>query len=261
MRILYPADTFSPKRVDEIYADEYTAAKNAGLPISIFNYEDFLTGGFKPSPSFESGETILYRGWMMSESEYQRLVDCIHAADCKPLTSVDVYLLCHHLPRWYPVLRDYTAETRFYVEDADIAADLAAAGWNGCFLKDYVKSLSTDGGSLITDLSAISQVIAKMRKYRGQIEGGICARRIESYDQSSEKRFFVFRGKVLGGSAVLPAVVGAAVEKIHSPFFTVDVAERSDGETRIIELGDGQVSDRKHWSSEDFIRFLAEDNH
>jgi hypothetical protein len=35
------------------------------------------------------------------------------------------------------------------------------------------------------------------------------------------------------------------------------VAERRDGILRIIEIGDGQVSDRKHWSVERFIQMLA----
>jgi hypothetical protein len=37
----------------------------------------------------------------------------------------------------------------------------------------------------------------------------------------------------------------------------VDVAERSDGTLRIIELGDGQVSDRKHWPTARFVQMLA----
>jgi hypothetical protein len=51
-------------------------------------------------------------------------------------------------------------------------------------------------------------------------------------------------------------MVTTAASRISSPFFTVDVARREDGTLRIIELGDGQVSDRKHWSSERLLALL-----
>jgi len=48
-----------------------------------------------------------------------------------------------------------------------------------------------------------------------------------------------------------------AAQRVASPFFSVDVAERRDGILRVIEIGDGQVSDRKHWPAERFMRMLA----
>jgi hypothetical protein len=37
----------------------------------------------------------------------------------------------------------------------------------------------------------------------------------------------------------------------------VDAALRSDGVLRIVEIGDGQMSDRKHWPLERFVRLLV----
>ncbi|HYF34101.1 MAG TPA: ATP-grasp domain-containing protein [Prosthecobacter sp.] len=258
MRIIYPADSFNPKQVDEVYEEECRAAKEAGMEVSIFNFEEFLAGGFFPKPKLIGSESVLYRGWMLGASDYQRLAQSITVAGCRPITSPEAYLLCHHLPRWYPLLREFSAETRFYDEHcAHMGADLADAGWTGCFLKDYVKSLSTHGGSLVHDLNQIPVVVEKMRKFRGQIEGGLCARRIESYDPVSERRYFVLNGQAQGDGEEPPPNVMAAAALIQSPFFSVDVAMRADGVMRIVELGDGQVSDRKHWSSEEFIRMLS----
>lgn len=256
MRLIYPADTFSPKTVDEVYADEFAAAQSAGFLVSIFSFEDFQSGQFKPRPSPEQGETVLYRGWMLTPDDYTRLHESLVRLGAQPVTDVATYKLCHHLPEWYSLLSEFTAETKVYSESADIIADLASAEWDGCFLKDYVKSLSTDGGALVRNLSDIPAVIAKMRKYRGQIEGGLCARRIEDYDTASERRYFVWKGKAFSDDETIPEVVQKAAERISSPFFTVDVARRSDGVLRIIELGDGQVSDRKHWSSADLMSVL-----
>jgi hypothetical protein len=258
MRLLYPADTFHPKRVDEVYEEECSKAVAAGFAVSLFSFEDFLDGRFQPTPTFSAGEIILYRGWMLTGENYERLVNGMFQAGGVPFTSPDAYLLCHHLPQWYPLLRGHTPETRFYAEgEADsISADLTAAGWNGCFLKDYVKSLSTGGGSLITDLSSIPEVVGKMRKFRGSIEGGLCARRIEGFKPNSERRFFVLRGVVHDDGQPPPEPAVAAAALIGSPFFTIDIATREDGVARIIELGDGQVSDRKHWPPERFVKML-----
>lgn len=253
MRLVYPADSFKPRVVDEIYADEFAAAQSAGLIVSIFSVEDFQSDDFEPRPAIEDGEAVLFRSWMLTPADYARLHDAVVDKGGRPVTDVHAYALCHHLPNWYPLLREFTAETRVYSESADIAADLGAAGWDGCFLKDFVKSLSTDGGSLVKELSAIPSVTAKMRKYRGEIEGGLCARRIENYEQASERRYFVWQRKAYSPEGDAPEVVREAAKRIPSPFFTVDVARRFDGELRIIELGDGQVSDRKEWSVHDLM--------
>lgn len=64
-----------------------------------------------------------------------------------------------------------------------------------------------------------------------------------------ERRFFVMRGRSFDADGgAIPDVVALAAERVASPFFSVDVAERRDRSVRIIEIGDGQVSDRKHWS-------------
>ena len=257
MRLLYPADTFAPKTVDEVYTEEYAAAQAAGFDVSIFSFEDFQSGSFRPRSAVQGGETVLYRGWMMPPAEYALLYESILASGATPVTNVSQFTLCHHLPQWHALLSEFTAETRIYPEDANVEADLKAAGWDSCFLKDYVKSLSTDGGSLVLDLSNIPTVVAKMRKYRGQIEGGLCARRVERYDSSSEQRCFVWHGRAFSDAGEVPAAVAEAARRIHSPFFSVDLARRDDGVLRIVELGDGQVSDRKHWSCDRFISMLA----
>lgn len=257
VRLIFPADSFSPKVADEVYADEVTAAQSESFPVSIFSFEDFEGGTFRPRPAIQSGEPVLYRGWMMAPADYARLHAAIVASGGIPITDVGAYTLCHHLPHWYPLMSEFTAETRTFDETDDIATALSAAGWDGCFLKDYVKSLSTDGGSLVRNFSTLPSVVAKMRKYRGKIEGGLCARRIEEYDVSTEHRYFVWRGLAHSDTGTVPPVVTEAASRVSSPFFSVDVACRNDGVLRVIELGDGQVSDRKHWSCLSFMKMLS----
>src|SRR4051794_39596545 len=114
MRLIYPGDTFSPKVADEVYADEYSAAQTAELAVSIFSFEDFQSGTFRPRPAIQRGELVLYRGWMLTPADYARLHAAIVASGGTPITDVVAYELCHHLPRWYPLLTEFTAETKIF---------------------------------------------------------------------------------------------------------------------------------------------------
>src|SRR5439155_22314 len=145
-------------------------------------------------------------------------------------------------------------ETRVFPEDADIETELQRLGWGAYFLKDYVKSLKTKRGSIVRDPAEAPAVIAEMREYRGEIEGGICVRRVEEFMPESERRYFVLFGVgyVASEGVAVPEIVQKCAERLPSKFFSVDVARRADGELRVIEVGDGQVSDLVGWSPEAF---------
>src|SRR5262249_39914475 len=158
------------------------------------------------------------------------------------------YLATHHLPNWYPLLADLTPETRVLPADADIVAELRAIGWGAYFLKDYVKSLKTARGSIVREPADAPAVIAEMRVYRGEIEGGICVRRVEEFIPESERRYFVLRGVGYSATEGIAEIVQKCAERLPSKFFSVDVARRADGQLRVVEVGDGQVSDLVGWS-------------
>lgn len=260
MRLLYPSSPLQPREPDELYAEEHAAAVESGFSVSLFSYEDFSAGTFRARPTISGGGTVLYRGWMVTPAQYGQLCSDVSGLGAEMVTSPAQYELCHHLPRWYSALAEHTPETCFFRESDDVASRLRELSWTDCFLKDYVKSLAIADGSLVTDLGRIPEVIAKMKRYRGEIEGGICARRVEDFDHDTEDRYFVFRGTAHAREGSVPEVVQIAASRIDSPFFTVDTVRRRDGMMRIVELGDGQVSDRKKWTSHQIIGLLRRDN-
>jgi hypothetical protein len=139
---------------------------------------------------------------------------------------------------------------------------LAATSGMKLQIKDYVKSLKTAGGSVVTSADEIKEVLAKMEKYRGAIEGGVVLRKFEEFFPNSEIRYFVINGKYFGQERLfdlrhmnLLEQVSAAVP---SPFFSVDIALRVDGVARIIEIGDGQVSDLVGWTPDRFAEIWKE---
>lgn len=256
MRLLYPSDPFQPKLPDENYREECDAAKAAGIAVSTFSFEDFESGTLKARPALQPGEVVLYRGWMLSPEAYANLVAAVEAQDARAFTALVQYRLCHYLPEWYPLIASLTSETLFLPEDADFTTELQGLNWPGYFAKDYVKSLNTDGGSLVDTPEQVASVVRLMMHYRGQIEGGVCVRRREEYLAESERRYFVVRGRCFSANGPAPAIVEECASIVASPFFSVDVVLRSDGVLRVVELGDGQVSDRKEWSADSFTEVL-----
>lgn len=172
------------------------------------------------------------------------------------VVSLDSYRAAHHLPLWYPLVEQFTAETLVLEENTDFVAALRGTDWPGYFVKDYVKSLSTGAGSLVQAPEEIARVVSQLKKYRGEVEGGVCVRRREEYVPNSERRYFVAGNRAWSFSGDVPAAVTACVSLIPSPFFSVDTALRTDGALRIIEIGDGQVSDRKEWFAEKLVEVL-----
>ncbi len=128
-------------------------------------------------------------------------------------------------------------------------AGLRNLGWNRFFIKDFVKSLKTGSGSLIERPEQIDLLMQEMQQFRGKIEGGICARQFEEFKPETEQRYFVLDGLAASfDGAPPPQIAQDCAGRIPSRFFSVDVVERADGVLRVVEIGDGQVSDLVGWS-------------
>lgn len=251
LHFLLPTDPLTPATVDEIFADQRSTLQAAGFSVSLC--PDSVIHQGKPLRGIPAGATVVYRGWMLNAAEYERLCAAVVSAGASPFTSLEAYLAAHHLPNWYPLISEWTPETRVLPADADLEAELRALGWEAFFLKDYVKSLKTSLGSIVHDPSRAGAVAAEMEKFRGEIEGGFCVRRVERFVGESERRYFVLGGRPFSATGEpVPEVVERVAPRIPSPFFSVDVARREDGVLRVVEIGDGQVSDLVGWTPEAF---------
>lgn len=251
IHFLFPAD---PRRRDEpdvFFAGQAVALAAAGFTTSVAS--DAAVRGDRPLTGVPPGSRVVYRGWMLTGPEYRRLTGAIEAAGASAFTAPDEYLAAHHLPNWYPHVADLTPETRVYPADCNLAAEVRALGWGRVFVKDFVKSLKTRRGSVAADPEDAAALLAELRDYRGEIEGGVCVRRVEELLPESERRYFVLGGRPHSedGSSV-PEVVRGCAARLPMPFYSVDVARRADGAERVVEVGDGQVSDLVGWTDEAF---------
>lgn len=260
MRFVYPQSILTPRLPDEMFQEEAEALAQAGHAIALVDSEKLPVGMTRIKPDVTSEYPLVYRGWMLSAAEYQNLSLSVAATGGSLLTMLEQYLATHHLPNWYPLIADLTPQTAVLPLDADWVKALTELGWKRFFIKDYVKSLKTSVGSLIERPEDIQLVAAEMEKYRGTIEGGLCIRQGEDFLPKTERRYFVLNGKPHSADASMdiPAIVHECAQRIESKFFSVDVIQRADGQLRIVEIGDGQVSDLVGWSVSRFVSLWNE---
>ncbi len=258
MRIIYPLNPLESKEADEPYQEEFSFLKSNGVDCSLFDFDALDFDEFRPKPKIFNGDVVLYRGWMLNPERYRKLVDLVKSKDAMPVTTYDKYLNCHHLPSWYDSCAEFTAESRFFADDENLTKNVEALGWGAYFVKDFVKSNSTERGSIASSPEEVTEIVELIKKYRGEIEGGIAIRRVENYNEETETRYFVFNGKAYSPEGKVPEIVLDIAQRIDAPFYSVDIIQRDNGVYRLVEVGDGQVSDKKTWSTSIFSKMLLE---
>jgi hypothetical protein len=258
MRIIFPFDPLEEKKADGPFRDEYDLLKSMGVECSLFDYDSLGFDEFKPKPQINHGDLVLYRGWMLNPVSYQKLTSLIERKGGKMVTSISDFVLSHHLPKWYESCKAFTPETVFSDSEDGLEVLADELGWNSFFVKDFVKSNYSNRGSIARSPAEVLEIVSLIKEHRGEIEGGISLRKVEEYLPETEQRYFVFNGKSYSHDGDIPEMV-SLISKIHpAPFFSIDLIQRSDGALRLVELGDGQVSDKKTWASEVFCKMIAE---
>lgn len=279
MLLLFPSDALWPRRVDEHYAAEADAARAAGLTVAVVDH-DALAAGKDPQGAVArvpAGHDAVYRGWMLDATAYGGFAAALAERDVTLRTDAGQYRRGHELPGWYDALSAYTPESVWTngFDQADFDAARTALGAGPAVLRDYCKSMKHywHEAAYIPDLadpSAAWSVARRMAELRGDdLTGGFVLRRFEHFTGAEARTWWV--GGVcrlitahpdtpddqppadLEVSWLEPAVSGTGL-----PFVTVDLARTTGGAWRVVELGDGQVSDRPRSTAADrFIDILA----
>lgn len=263
MQIIYPSNPLNPKSVEDIYGKEHEAAKELGIKVAIFDDEVWSSEELlKTRPSIDPNERVLYRGWMLPPTGYQKLSKQIEMRQGSMVTSTEGYVKAHHIDGWYDDCADLTATTILLGSRKEVQQAIEKLSWSKFFIKDFVKSNSGAKGSVAGTAEEADEIIDELEVYRGEIEGGIALREYEEYVPTSERRYFVADGKVFSSDNEIPKIVETISARLFLGFYSVDIIETPSGEKRLVELGDGQVSDLKEWDPIDFthkvLRHLAE---
>jgi hypothetical protein len=227
-----------------------------GVDCSLFDY-DALQFELRAKPQLNEGDIVLYRGWMVNPNTYKSLSALVTNHGGNMFTSHRDFVKSHHLPGWYESVLEFTPETIFIEKEADAVSRAEKSGWGNFFVKDYVKSNYSERGSIAYSPLEVRDIISLIKEHRGEIEGGIALRKVEDLIEKSEIRYFVFNGEPYSPNGKIPPLIFEIAARHNAPFYSIDIVQRSDGELRLIEIGDGQVSDRKSWDARRFCEVLT----
>lgn len=259
MTIVFPSSYMSGRRVDEAFEREYEAALAAGLAAALFRQE-LWDEERKVRLDQEISGPALYRGWMMKPEEYELFYEALTETGLNLFTAPPQYAAMHIFPNVYRYLQEDTPKTLFFPLHARMDVGEIREQLGDFLIKDHVKSAkNTDfpaffGGDMTQE--EFDRWMERFYEIRGELlTGGILAKqyvRLKQYDgHTNEYRVFYLRGHIVsvsrnslqpGFTAELPRPLAEKYAALPSPFYTVDYAEKGDGNWTVIEAGEGGVS-------------------
>ena len=265
---IYPQDMFDRLAVDEAFAKEALRVLMSGEhSVTLFDSLALSEGASRllfKSVSAHAGERdAVYRGWMLTVDEYKLLESVLLEYDITLKTSAEQYEKAHHLPGWYGIFEPLTPKTYLWNPFGEQPLDefLAKLPEQAYVVKDYVKSRKHewDTACFAPSVEALPSVVTEFVRLQtedGSFVGEVVVREFERFNKAAgEARVWWVDGEFVvslphpDNPDLLPAVdkdflntVQASVQKLGCPFVVTDIASTVDGDWRVIEVGDGQVS-------------------
>ncbi|MFF4420722.1 ATP-grasp domain-containing protein [Streptomyces sp. NPDC001549] len=275
--VLYCRDPLNERRADAHFAAEARQLRAAGGTALLIDHDALLAGDAERAVARVPDGTgaVWYRGWMIPADRYAALDAALRRRGGELVVTPEAYRRAHELPGWYETFAGLTPVSGWLpagpgaVPDREGLAALAAGLPPGAaVVKDYVKSRKHewDEACYVPDLAdpaALQRVVARFVELQGEfLAGGVVVRAFEHFvtpeAAAAEIRVWWRDGvprlvtahpdspvAEVPEAALEPALerVRAAVEALGCPFVTTDLALRADGVWRVVEVGDGQVSD------------------
>lgn len=271
--MLFPRDVLNPKLVDEHFRPEASAARGEGISIALLDHDALLAGDTAHAIRGigDDADALVYRGWMIPPDRYRELETALGNGRLR--TTADEFRRAHHLPHWYPSLAEHTPVSVWTTTpDLDeFVATLAELPGGPAVIKDYSKSEKHywDEAMFIPDVrdaAAAKAVASRFQELRGDFfDTGFVVRVFEPF-VGDEVRSWWVNGELRCVTAHPDAPDASppeldlsslhdAVPLLDLRFVAVDLVRDEVGRTRIVEVGDGQVSDRPtSCDPTDFIR-------
>jgi hypothetical protein len=277
--LLVPCDPIHPRKPDAHFQDEAAAARDLGIQVGLVDH-DALT---RPDGAADSVARLrvdgpvsdaVYRGWMLRSEQYAAFEEALTERHVTLRTNARQYQQAHELPGWYAQLSSVTPESVWThgssPEDYRERCEQLEAG--PVVLRDYAKSMKHywHEAAFVPEVSDAEAAWGIARRFLELREdafvGGLVLRRFERLQADEVRTWWV------NGSCVLTTMhpdskirevprgldltmLTPLMTTLRLPFVTADLALRADGVWRLIEVGDGQVSERPRTvPAEEFLR-------
>lgn len=265
--ILMCADPLNPRRVDEHFAREAESVRALGGSVALIDHDTLQQGDAAMAAHRVPRDlgTAWYRGWMLTSVQYTALASALGARGVTMAVPPDGYQKAHELPGWYDTFAGVTPASVWLPArpgtppDKDRLARLVRPLAKGpAIVKDYVKSRKHEWDDAcfvpdVTDVDRLHAVVSRFVELQGDfLAGGIVVREFETYEGGEARVWWVDGEPVLVGPhpdtpevrpRPLTDAVAPCVRSLGCRFITTDLARRADGTWRVVETGDGQVSD------------------
>lgn len=271
--VLYCADPLDVRRADDHFAAEARAVRAGGGAIALVDHDALLRGDAERAAARvpEGTGPCWYRGWMIPADDYSALARALAQRGAPLLVAPEQYRTAHELPGWYrefAYLTPPSVWTEGGVPGDGLTALARRLPSGPGIVKDYVKSRKHewDEACYVPDLhgpAELARVVGRFTELQGEwLTGGIVLRAFESYEKpasaATELRIWWLDGSprlvtahpdgpAAHGPDPVPAPelarIAEAVARLGCRFVTTDLARRTDGVWRVVEVGDGQVSD------------------
>jgi len=196
---------------------------------------------------------------MCRAEQYGDIYEALQARGSRLLTSPSEYVRAHHFPGWYKQFEQLTPFSVWGDEPELLCEQIQGAA----IVKDWVKSAKHRWEQACyipntQDLPHALRVAAALREIRGDdFTGSFVLREFEHFNGVQARTWWLKDEMRLAGphpdhpdqltTCTDTAFLGElqrAVARMDCAFITVDIAQRTDGVWRVVEVGDGGVSDR-----------------
>jgi hypothetical protein len=282
MKIIFCSDPTAPENPDSMYIDEVASATRAGIKFLLLDYEalteqDNAARAVRDIPVHKPLEKAVYRGWSLTLAQYEALYDALLSRGLRLINNVQQFKNTQYLPESYALIKDKTPHSVWMETDGKVAYDavmqlLIPFSGQPLIMRDYAQTEKHYWNqacyiSSSSDAVAVQNTIDYFLKLRGKkLEGGLVFREYVDFEMLTEsapsagmpliKEYRIFYVHNLPVTMVHywntddydPAhapdmnLFNAIAKQVRSRFFTMDIAQRSDGEWMIIDLGDAQIA-------------------
>lgn len=279
MRMIFCNDELEPQTVDSCFHDEAEAARECGLSFELVDFNAARTGNAGQIASSIATQRALekgvYRGWMLTPEDYQRLYGTLQSKNIRLINSPDEYLYCHWFANSYSLIKDHTPLSIWLPTEGGVPGiktvmnALKPLGSSPIIVKDFVKSRKHEWFDACfipnaSDEPQVKRVVERFIELQGEdLQGGLVFREFVEFEpvgthpksgmpMTLEYRLFVHEGAAI---AVYPywdveyppepppiEQFATVLRNIKSHFFSCDIAKTTKGRWLIVELGDGQVA-------------------
>jgi hypothetical protein len=279
MRLVYCSNPVAKAEADPAYTTEFDAAMSQGFDCSLINFEALLEGNPQRAVARvikeEKESSAIFRGWMMKPAIYSKLYEALLCRGLRLINSPAEYRHCHYLPESFDLIRERSPRSIWikisdHLDMKTVHSALREFGSSALVVKDYVKSRKHEWAEAFfipaaDNREAVQNVVTNFVQRQGEdLNEGLVFREFIEFEPigshpksglplSNESRCFFLEGLLLdtaeyweignyAGERPPLEQFNVIAKRIHSHFFTMDIAKTKSGEWLIVELGDGQVA-------------------